>query len=183
MVLWRACVADDVPDTDASALMFAAGSNKLGEVEALLNAGIDARTTNPEGETPLHTACIRGNPDIIRVLLEHGGDPNARATSPASLEMTPLTWCAYAGYTDAVRALVNGGAEVNLVVRDEAGGHLTALDIARKIGERGAETARVLEDVGARTWASLLEEHASSTEDWMSVPGVVLPAQASKEDL
>ena len=35
--------------------------------------------------------------------------------------MTPLTWCAYAGYDQAVTALLEGGADVNLVVRDEAG--------------------------------------------------------------
>ena len=36
--------------------------------------------------------------------------------------------------------------QVNLVVRDEAGGRLTALDIAYKIQERGLQTAKLLKE-------------------------------------
>ena len=53
--------------------------------------------------------------------------------------------CAYAGYEPSVKALVKGGADVNMVVRDEAGARITALDIARKIGPAGETTALVLQ--------------------------------------
>ena len=65
-----------------------------GEVEKLLRAGADATAMTPDGETPLHLSCIYGSARKVRALLEHGANPNARASkNPASLDMTPLTWC------------------------------------------------------------------------------------------
>ena len=62
---------------------------------------------------------------------------------------------------------------------------LTALDIARKIGDRGLRTAELLEEAGAKTWTALLEASRGikppSQDDWMNVPGVLLSGQSSSD--
>ena len=109
-------------------------------------------------ETPLHLACIRGEPKVVKALLNAGANPNVRATAPTGLDMTALTWCAYAGYHDSIALMLERGAKPNLVVRREDGGRITALDIARKIGERGKLSVQLLEDAGAKTWEEIKAE-------------------------
>ena len=46
-------------------------------IEALLQAGADAKAATPEGETMLMTASRTGNVEAMRVLLARGADPNA----------------------------------------------------------------------------------------------------------
>jgi len=47
--------------------------------------------------------------------------------------MVFISRCAYAGYDESINLLLQAGADPNLIVRDEEGGKLTALDIAIKI--------------------------------------------------
>ena len=126
-------------------------------------------------ETPLHLACIRGDAKVVKALLNAGANPDARATAPTSLDMTPLTWCAYAGYDESIALMLGSGAKPNLVVRREDGGRLTALDIARKIGDRGKLSAQLLEDAGAKTWEEI--KAAASPFD---PPAALLPPSREK---
>merc|ERR1711879_796924 len=98
-----------------------------------------------------------GQEQKVRGLLKAGADPNFRASKETfQLDMTPLTWCAYAGYTKAIALFVDDKrTNVNLVVQTEDGGRITALDIARKIGERGADAAELLKKAGALTYSEL----------------------------
>jgi ankyrin repeat protein len=57
--------------------------------------------------TPLHYAALYGGTESVRILLEHGADPNARNKS----EATPLIYGAY--NFDKTRLLVEKGGEVN----------------------------------------------------------------------
>ena len=95
--------------------------------------------TDENGESLLHLACIWGGARKIRGLLRAGADPNARSSAQkSSLDMTPLTWCCFAGYVDSVQEFLSDPrTNVNLVVRTEEGGFITALDIAHKIGGKG----------------------------------------------
>src|SRR6266852_7582618 len=48
-------------------------------IERLLKAGADPNTlTSPEGETVLMTASRLGNTEAVKVLLDHGADPNTK---------------------------------------------------------------------------------------------------------
>ena len=50
-------------------------------IERLLKAGADANAAVTEGETALMTASRTGNPDAVKVLLDHGATVDARRES------------------------------------------------------------------------------------------------------
>ena len=150
---------------DAASTKGEAATDKLLE---MLDAGADVAArealantlTDKGGESLLHLACIWGGARKVRGLLAAGADPNARSSKQETgLDMTPLTWCCFAGYTDSVEEFLSVTSvtrtDVNLVVRTEEGGYITALDIAHKIGERGEPLVALLKDHGAHTFADL----------------------------
>ena len=175
--------AADVDDLTKSLFQHAADrkESSAGDVLTLLAKGADPTALTKDGETALHLACIYGSARKVRALLAHGADPNARASqTPASLDMTPLTWCSYAGYADAIAVFIaEDTTDVNLVVREESGGRLTALDIARKIGPRGADAAALLAGAGAKTYAELLADAGGVAA---AVPGMP-PGDARNDEL
>jgi hypothetical protein len=137
------------------------------EVVSLIEANpLLALGETESGESSLHLSCIYGDAIKVKHLLLAGANPNHRASSPESLDMTPLTWCCYAGYTAAVQEFVSDlRTNVNLIVRQENGSFLTALDIALKIGEVGKGVAAVLlESASARTYEQLVEEGRDLSE-------------------
>lgn len=92
--------------TDAFFAACAAGG--VGTLRTLLDDDpqlVHAR--NPGGMTGLHVA-VR-HPDTIRLLLERGADPNVRERGDSVL---PLHFAAGGGPIESVRALLDGGSEV-----------------------------------------------------------------------
>jgi ankyrin repeat protein len=71
-----------------------------------------ARATDPRGQfggwTGLHSAAKSGRVEAVRVLLQHGADPNARE---AGDHTTPLHWAAACGQLDIAGALLDAGAD------------------------------------------------------------------------
>jgi ankyrin repeat protein len=70
--------------------------------------------TEEKGWTPLHMAAYVGNPEIIKVLLDHHAQTEARDNRG----LTPLLWTAFVGKPDAAAALLSGGADINAKGRD-----------------------------------------------------------------
>jgi len=63
----------------ATPLHLAAMNGDLGETKRLLSAGFQVSDTLPiSGATPLHAATIGAETEIVKLLLEHGADPNSR---------------------------------------------------------------------------------------------------------
>lgn len=126
--------------------------------QVLLQApGLRVNDANPQGETPLMLACIKGQLDLVRELLSLGARINqpgwaplhyaASADAPHSLAIaqllldehayidaespngsTPLMLAAQYGSQAMVELLLNAGADVQL--RNQLG--LTAVDFARR---------------------------------------------------
>ena len=115
--------------------------------QLLLERGADVNTRCNNHQTPLHIASYVGNVEIVRVLLDHGADPEAVAEG--DMGEKPLHMVSYGKYRsqhDGVRVaqlLLEHGADVN-TRRDD---HWTPLHIASHFGD--IEIVRLLLDHGA----------------------------------
>ena len=106
----------------------------------LLRAGANANSILPSGETALMTCSWTGNPEAVRLLLEHGADLAAREIRQGQ---TALMWALEQSHTAAARVLVEHGADVN--AHSESG--FTPLLFAAKHGD--LDSVRMLLENGA----------------------------------
>ncbi len=160
-VLWSAfwSCTDEVPVLAAPVLA------------ALLAAGADVNwQDNDNGQSALYQ-CAK-HPELIRVLLEKGADPN-RATANGE---TPLSFCCDWGHLESVQVLLGGESDPNHIMPDlqwsmlflaAQGGHvevLTALLDAGAdpnwINERGQTALSVAIDHRKIVFAGLLLDRA-----------------------
>src|SRR5262249_44413647 len=129
-------------------------------IEALLNAGADAKSLSTEdGETVLMTAARAGNVDAVRILLAHGANVNARENYKGQ---TALMWAAAERHPAVVKLLLEHGADwkIRSLARETkpprlsaassispiARGGFTALLFAAREGD--VESAKVMLDAG-----------------------------------
>ncbi|HEV8059475.1 MAG TPA: ankyrin repeat domain-containing protein [Gemmataceae bacterium] len=105
-----------------------------------------------KGRTPLHVVAdwpgyFPNGPKIVRMLIEAGADPNARDPYQPSSE-TPLHWAASSDDVDVARALIDGGADVEVpngsigTPLDNAIGY-ACWHVARLLVERGAKVDKL----------------------------------------
>ena len=152
-------------------------------VEILCAAGADPNAQNKLGETILYLALNeRGEePDaILDFLLRHGADPNI----PSLDGSTPLELAARAGRTQAVRKLLEYGAEANPATNDDndvPGG----LPLQQACLGGHADIIEILLDAGANP--NLPDSTGMTTFDYIKeiLPGLIsmiLATQAHEED-
>jgi len=92
---------------DENALMMAALGGHEALVKTLIGKGADVNKT---GWAPLHYAATKGHVNVIRILLEHHAYIDAESPNKS----TPLMMAAMYGSPEAVKLLVDEGADVNL---------------------------------------------------------------------
>jgi ankyrin repeat protein len=128
-------------------LLLAAQSGSVATVEALLAGGADANRALAEGETPIMMAARAGSDDVIRLLAARGGRVDAQESWHGQTAMmwaaaeghagaikmlaglgaspttrtdggfTPLLFAVRAGKLEAVRVLLELGADINDAVQ------------------------------------------------------------------
>jgi ankyrin repeat protein len=115
------------------------------------------------GDTPLHWPSHNGFIEIVRLLLEAGGDPNAEENG--WIGGTPLHW-ASERHGSIIRLLVAYGAEVNARVTKSGSNHLggTPLIWCARQRDDSAEAAQTLLELGADP--SLTDAVGKTALDW-----------------
>ena len=140
-----------------SVLLTAARAGDVDAIEALLEHGADISAQTPLGQTPLMWAAAKNNADAVKLLIERGADIRARTpdgtsrsrprhppfVAPAPTGFTALLFAVRTGAIDAVRTLLDAGAEVNDTLSDG----MSALVLA--LANMHGELADVLLDRGA----------------------------------
>jgi len=135
----------------ADELVAAIQTGDIDAVERLLASDAGLASSSLGGRhgtrTPLHVAAdwpgyFPNGPQIARLLIAAGGDPNAR--DPGKGSETPLHWAASSDDVEVARVLIDGGADIDL----PDGSIGTPLDNA--IGYRCWNVARLLVERGAR---------------------------------
>ena len=93
--------------TRETPLHAAAASGRADVVKLLLRKGARVDVTDEYGNTPLYVGA-RSGPRVVRLLLDHGADPNAR---PGGDDDRPLDEALMAGHGDTTRLLIERGAD------------------------------------------------------------------------
>src|SRR5262249_40693419 len=94
--------------------------------------------------TGLHVAAVAGHLEVVRLLLAHGADPNAREAGDNTY---PLHWAAAYGNVEIVRALLDGGGDVHGAGDAHEGG---IIGWATNENPHRAEVVALLVERGAR---------------------------------
>jgi len=159
-----------------TALMTCARTGVVPAAKALLEAGASVDPIESwRGQTALMWAAAEGHADMVKTLIAAGADKNARSTivvwerqrsqeprdkwlPPGGL--TPLLLSARQGRLEATRALVEAGADVNLVDPDRHTPLILAIinghvDVAKYLIEKGADV-NMTDKVGRTAlWAAV----------------------------
>ena len=69
-------------------LMAAIAEDNVDEVERLVQSGLNLNARCDQGASALYGAILCGNVSVIRLMLEHGADPNLLADEPAAFTYT-----------------------------------------------------------------------------------------------
>jgi len=143
-------------DSEAIEVIAAIRAGEVGTLRRLLadNPGLAASRLGgiAKGRTPLHVVAdwpgyFPSGPQIVRMLIEAGADPNARDPGQPSSE-TPLHWAASSDDVDVARALIDGGADVETpdgsigTPLDNAIGY-ACWHVARLLVQRGAKVEKL----------------------------------------
>jgi ankyrin repeat protein len=138
-------------------LMTAARNGKVATVKMLLVHGASVNARDEHGENAMMWAASRNNADAIRMLVEFGGDIKIRTSravaaagrggvfmSPAPTSFSPLLFAVRAGAIDAVRALLEAGANVNDLLSDGESALIVAVanghwELAGLLLDKGAD--------------------------------------------
>lgn len=110
------------PTYGESLLYWAIYNNKVETVHFLLSKGADPNLHDCfNGESPITQSCDFGvDIEILRLLLDYGGNPNDHATVDDSItdmrsDRTPL-YCATGSSLEKTKMLIDAGADVNMAL-------------------------------------------------------------------
>jgi ankyrin repeat protein len=113
-----------------TSLLFAVRNDRVDAVNALLDHGANVNDIAPDGTSALNMAVVNAYFELASVLLDHGADPNA--PDPRGSALHTLAWLRKPG--------ADGAAGVGNTPHGPPvpTGHLTALELAKKLLEHGA---------------------------------------------
>jgi ankyrin repeat protein len=116
--------------TGFTALLFAVRNGHIDAVKALLDHGANVNDVAPDGTSALNMAVVNACFELAALLLDRGADPNA--SDPRGSALHTLAWLRKPG--------ADGAAGVGNTPHGPppATGNVTALELAKKLLEKGA---------------------------------------------
>ncbi|KAM0872595.1 hypothetical protein ACQ4PT_038615 [Festuca glaucescens] len=110
-------------------------------------SGIDVNSVSKTGATPMSYAALEGNVQVMRYLLDRGGDH----AMPDERGSTPLHHAALRGHCEAVRLLLSKGVPVDPVDHRGAPLHLAAskdhVEVVKVLLEHAADLNKVVNHI------------------------------------
>ena len=88
-------------DKDVSTPLMAASYKGFKDIEQLLECKARVNNRHKKDTTALYLASDKGHTEVVRILLEHGADPNL--TEFGSAKWSPLMVACSKGHTDIVQ--------------------------------------------------------------------------------
>jgi len=113
-----------------TSLLFAVRNDHQVAAQLLLNHAADVNDVAPDGTSALNMAIVNAYFDLAAFLLDHGANPNA--TDPRGSALHTIAWLRKPG-SDGAAGVGNTGHAPPL-----ASGRMTALELAKKLLEHGA---------------------------------------------
>jgi cytochrome c len=119
----------NVNESDGAAppLYYAVQGAQLGAAKLLIERGADVNAPTAFGVAPLAPAVGKRNVELIKLLLDHGANPNSVVGTATVLHLAVERGC-----LDCVKALIGAGADVNALTSN--GEYRTPLHIAKRLG-------------------------------------------------
>ena len=131
-------------------LLTAIDKEKSDVVQQHMDSGTDPNK-NPgpvgtplAGAYPLHLAVVKGNKEIVQILLDNGAQIDIKAKNKD--EATPLAWAAFFGQKDVVSLLIEAGAPINAIDANQYT-PLDAAGIAWRASQDNAAWAKNLMEI------------------------------------
>lgn len=134
---------------ETNALYYAAlGGSGPEIVSFLLANGSDPNARGPRQESPLSVAASWPQLDVMRLLLNHGANPNGSLSSTDRVQMTPLCHAVRSGILEAVTLLLDSGSSIK--VGDRCMARSIGLTLLQSAASKGSKAlVEILLDRGA----------------------------------
>ncbi|ELU11177.1 hypothetical protein CAPTEDRAFT_119264 [Capitella teleta] len=114
----------------------------LEEVIEALRDGLDPNQIGTYLWSPLHEACSNGEDDIVKVLIQHGGDPN-KADSLRGC--TALHYAASLGHKSCLQVLLQAGGKYDIQNKDGKSCLDVAVDPCLALLAKNGEKTSIME--------------------------------------
>jgi len=139
-------------ETQTSDLLWKINKGQSDGVQRLLDSGIDPNEDpiplgsrlELVGAYPLHLAVVKGNKEIVQILLDNRAQIDLKATNKD--EATPLHWAAFFGQKEMVSLLIESGAPMNELDANH-GTPLDAVVFIWKLSQDDEERAKHLMEI------------------------------------
>jgi ankyrin repeat protein len=100
--------------TGSSVLAFAVGGKNLKTIDYLISHGAELDLKSRDGSTPLCHAAVRGETEIVALLLSKGADPNLYGMHDSTGNYnTPLMIAANSNHVETMKLLLSKGAKID----------------------------------------------------------------------
>ncbi|CAK1583592.1 unnamed protein product, partial [Parnassius mnemosyne] len=143
-----------------TAVLWASWLGKSSLLSKLIKLGANPNSEDGAGRTCLHLSCLVANEECVKLLLEHGADPN-KWDSITERKATPLHCAASAKSLICVKVLISHGADVNAGLSERSPLHYAVLsdapDVVSALLQAGAcpDTPQVFTETPLHVAASL----------------------------